>query len=452
MVGYRRSRLRTGSLCILLLPSALIGLVACAAADEPCPGRTTPHADTAYVQPIIPAPTCDKPPVIDATLTDDAWERGYHATEFWNVGLHCAPAETTEIWLCVDSEALYVAVYAHDSKPSGIRCEETKRGGHISGDDYLTVGLDQNWDGGAPYAFQVTPRGTQSESIAGGSDTKVQWRGDWTAAARVVADGWIAEMRIPFRMIRYATNQTTWGIYVARHHARTAGQWYWPPQPIRWDGTKLALLTGLRLPHGAMRPTIMPTLQSEWRDGALRTRLSLDAKYTDPRGYTGLLAWKPDFSDIEGEVESIDFSYTERAYDDKRPFFVEGGSFLPASSMFYSRRIPQFDIGIKTFGSFGDTSFGALYDTLSGERHDLAVHVGRRIATYDSVDAGYTHTVQPGLVNSVANVNGSITRPIGAGAFTAWANYFHSDTSLDSTEAMPALRHRGRLLDGGRRP
>jgi len=90
-------------------------------------------------------------------------------------------------------------------------------------------------------------------------------------------------------------------------------------------------------------------------------RAGLDTKYAITSQMTAVASINPDFSNVEQEVESIDFSYREKYYPDRRPFFQEGQDMMGGGSWsFYSRRIPQFDLGLKTYGKIGKTTIGAL--------------------------------------------------------------------------------------------
>jgi hypothetical protein len=70
--------------------------------------------------------------------------------------------------------------------------------------------------------FYLNPRGTKYARLAGGRATKLEWEGDWQAAARIVADGWTAEMAIPWSILNYPTvkGPTTIGINFLRFHKR----------------------------------------------------------------------------------------------------------------------------------------------------------------------------------------------------------------------------------------
>ncbi len=402
------------------LAAACLLLVGASVAEE--------TAGKAYRRPIIEAPVCEEPPLIDGVLDDPCWRQAYHTDEFWNTDDQCAPTERTEMWLCVDDEAFYVAVYAHDSRPEAISCQETKRGGDIGNDDFVSLAIDPDHTGEQFYIFQATANGTQKERIPGGSDSKVEWRGDWSAAARILDDGWTAEMKIPFAILRYPAGQSVWGVDIWRRHARSSNWFKWPPQPETWDDHEIAELRSLNLPIIRVRPIIMPNVQSEWHDGHFRTNISLDTKYTHRSGLTGVMSLTPDFRNIEDEVESIDFSYTERWYSDRRPFFVEGGGYMPPGEMFYSRRIEDLDLGLKLFGTVNRTSIGLLDAYSLDGRNDLALNIRHRIARDNQATVAYVRTNQPGLDNETYHLRGRYHKIIGRGSFRVSARVFESHT------------------------
>ena len=172
----------------------------------------------------------------------------------------------------------------------------------------------------------------------------------------------------------------------------------------------------------------MPNVQSEWRDGHFRTNVSLDVKHTHQSGLTGVMSLTPDFRNIEDEVESIDFSYTERWYSDRRPFFVEGGGYMPPGEMFYSRRIEDFDVGTKLFGTVGRTSVGLLDAYSLDGRNDLALNVRQDIANYHRATLAYVRTDQSGATNQTYHLGGRYRKLLGPGSFRLYGNVFQSHT------------------------
>ena len=54
-----------------------------------------------------------------------------------------------------------------------------------------------------------------------------EWDAIWSARARVVIDGWVAEIAIPFRSLSYDSTQTVWGFDVSRRLRHKNERLYW---------------------------------------------------------------------------------------------------------------------------------------------------------------------------------------------------------------------------------
>ena len=170
--------------------------------------------------PDIQAIRVDEPPAIDGLLEDPCWEQAARAEGFFCLeveGNRPSP-EVTVALLCYDETALYVAVICDDRTPGDIAANETQRGGDVDNDDSIRLRLDPWHTHGESdcYEFFVNACGTQAEEIPGGSASKIEWRGDWEAAATRTPTGWQAEMAIPFSILRYSADQEEFGIAVTR--------------------------------------------------------------------------------------------------------------------------------------------------------------------------------------------------------------------------------------------
>ena len=145
-------------------------------------------------------------------------------------------SEETEVWIAYDSDHVYFAFYAHYSEPGTMRVNRADRE-EIRGDDRMSVLFDPFLDQQRAYQFEVNGYGVQGDSLVnadgstgfsrssssssvlrggGGGSRRSSGsgmsrsgqfgiRGDrsWNAlfdtAGQIVADGWTAEMRIPFK-------------------------------------------------------------------------------------------------------------------------------------------------------------------------------------------------------------------------------------------------------------
>jgi hypothetical protein len=325
--------------------------------------------------PSIAAVQVTEPPVIDGKLDDACWQRASHVAGFWRTEHNAPELERTEAWLCYTSQAIYVAFRCYDSEPSQIKATQKKRQGSLDDDDWVGFWLDVAPDtAGFFYGFQVNPAGTQLDSTPGGTSEKIEWKGDWRAAAAVDAQGWSAEMEIPFSILRYRDGQTCFRFDVSRQLARRQDYAIWPAGFARtFDADDCARWTGVATPPVPFRSCFMPYALSVFseddEDRELLT-VGLDYKGTFPNGVVGMATINPDFRNLEDVVETIDFTYVERYLPEYRPFFQEGQGFFPPSAIFYSRRIEEFDWGLKSFGRVGRNGFGVL-DTYrrGGENH-----------------------------------------------------------------------------------
>ncbi len=346
--------------------------------------------------PVIHTVVCGTPPVIDGNLDDPCWDEAYKCEDFWRTDKDKPEPspERTRVYICYDKEALYVAFYCFDREPDKIRAMQKKRGGMIWQDDVAELGLDTYHTHKECYWFDITAGGTQYDQIPGGSGTKVEWRGDWEGASEIAEDGWVAEMAIPWKVLRFPKNTTVMGIYAARGIPHRDDIWVmWPNLGTNWDSNKMADLVNLELPEIKHPPVVLPhILGIAHQDHRREISAGLNVKQPFGSGLTASLTVNPDFETIEDEVESIDFSYTERYISDRRPFFTEGTGFFPGSSMFYTRRIEDIDAGIKIFGRTGKARVGVLDVADIGHRNDFSGKFQYDPTPNSGIWAGGVHT------------------------------------------------------------
>jgi hypothetical protein len=314
-------------------------------------------------------PTTKTAPKIDGDLSDVCWKSAFKAGDFVRFTGNAPIVEQTEAWVTTDGATLYIAFICQDEHPELMRASETQRGSSaVEGDDHVTVVIDsQNLRRGVS-SFSVNALGTQVEHLEGGTASNITWSGDWKAATKPLPDdkGWACEIAIPFQLLRHPAKSKAFGLQLARSLNREGNQMIWPALPPEGQSffSRAQFLPELRLaqPMPDQRPptVILPySLTTASTEGA-RARQGVDVKYPFSTTVTGLLAVNPDFQTVEQDVANVNFSYNEQQVPDRRPFFAEGNEFLPSSEVFYSRRIGQFDQGLKVVGREGPTSIGLV--------------------------------------------------------------------------------------------
>ncbi|MGC8833359.1 MAG: carbohydrate binding family 9 domain-containing protein, partial [Armatimonadota bacterium] len=376
--------------------------------------------DGALTKREIRAVVVNPPPVIDGDLSDLCWKEAAKAELFTDAFLGTPTKDQTVAYLGYDDKAIYVAFYAYDSQPNGIVARETKRGVKPEGEDIVAFSLDlfHTHKFADRSFFIVNPLGTQFAHLGGGRGTKLEWEGEWKAAAKIVADGWTAEMAIPWKILNYpaAKEPTTVGVNFDRYQQRTRVHSWWsnvgPQEFYDLDGHWV----GVKLPSFRSHVSLLPYMIPGWvQKEGFTSRAGLDVRYALTQGLTAVATVNPDFATVEGAVEGIDFSYGERFVPDRRPFFQEGSEIYQtggiAGRYFHSGRIPSFDLGTNLYGKITNRdTIGVLTAIDFGRRTDWLLRAKREFGPTSSADLAFINRDDEKLTNRVVVVGENFRR------------------------------------------
>ena len=289
--------------------------------------------------PLAPYRT-ETPPVLDGVLDDAVWKKAPTETGFktWTPDFAKDMREKTIVYYAYDRKNLYFAYRCYDSEPSKIKATVAARD-TIQREDWVCLNLDSFDDAQSLYAFYVNALGIQGDSRLEGGLENEDYTVDvvWYSAGRIDAEGYVVEIKIPFKSLRYrGTEPIKMGIIFERRVSRQSEQGTYPPldpalgpnfltqmRPLRFENVRhYTLLEAL--------PAVTYGRQSTLDQGALRAQkaksdLSLTAKY----GLTSQLILdgtiNPDFSQVESDAGQVDFNLRYALfYPEKRPFFLEG--------------------------------------------------------------------------------------------------------------------------------
>lgn len=410
-----------------------------------------PAVDGSIPNPPIPAVRVETPPIIDGSLDDPCWQTAPHVTTFTH---DTKPASVeTEVRMLYDTRTMYFAFVCHDPQPSTIRAEQHKRNGNMSTDDTVAVGIDPKFDKNSAYWFTTNPAGTQAEDIPGGSASKVEWRGDWHAASKITTDGWTAELAVPFDILRYPRGQRTIGLMFARYLPRLLEGTNWPVKTFYYVHDNEARWGDIEAPRIQRKPLFMPYVLGG--TGTIKSNAGMDLKYTAENNTTSLITVRPDFATIEDVVKTVDFSYNPQYLDDRRPFFTEGGDFFGSHFGFYSRSIGQVDVGAKSFGKVGNTTYALLgTERRNDERDGMASaeysfnqfssvwfqSIGFHKEGYATGNDGRMPQTDSGLAtvdNGVYRIGAHYWRPLAVNGLWTGFDYYGSRTSGGTREGDP---------------
>lgn len=322
---------------------------------------------------------------VDGRLEEEAWDRAavlegftqYEPTE----GIPAA--EETRVRVLYTDEAIYFGVLASDSRPGEIQSSVAERDRSIFGDDWVRVMLDTYNEGRQAYVFYVNPLGIQTDGLwiegmdrEGGAGIPIDFNPDfiWQSRGRVTADGWVAEIRVPYLSLQFSQkDRQDWGINVAREVRRLGYKQSWAPLSRSRSSTlsQSGVLADLRGLEPQTLLEVNPVATGKWTADRMDGRLVRD----DPRpelGFNGRwgitqnlligVTVNPDFSQVEADAPQIDVN--ERFalfFPEKRPFFLDGTEvFQTPERLVHTRRIVDPSAGMKLTGKVGSLEVGYL--------------------------------------------------------------------------------------------
>ncbi len=348
-------------------------LVACAMPAVAADTRQ-PHG----VVPLVMAVRANAPIHLDGRLDEEPWVRAAPATDFRqrDPDEGKSATERTELRIAFDDNAVYIGARMYDSTAARIVRRLSRRDDLIDV-DRITIYLDPRLDHLTGAAFDVTAAGSVSDAIIyNDSWTDTSWDAVWEAAVSVDAEGWTAELRVPFSQLRFSTaNVEAWGINVSRFIVRKNEEDWLELVPKKETGlaSRMAHLVGIRdikpprrlelLPYTVGRAEFIgPRVGDPFNDGSrLFAGTGLDMKYGLTSAFTLAATVNPDFGQVEVDPAVVNLTAFETFFEERRPFFIEGAQTLQnfgrggANSfwgfnnaepdLFYSRRIGRMPQG-----------------------------------------------------------------------------------------------------------
>ncbi|MFQ6607602.1 MAG: DUF5916 domain-containing protein [Fidelibacterota bacterium] len=305
------------------------------------------HLRIAYAMRTATAPT------IDGRLVDPEWGSAIPISSFLQLEPdNLAPAtEATEARILFDDENIYVAIRAYDSEPDKIVARLARRDAWMeaaeNSADWVGVMFDSRNDDRTAFVFAVNAAGVMIDSYVYNDDNfDLSWDGVWDVEVKIDDEGWSAEFEIPFSLFRFnAGEDHDWGFLVDRGIQRKQEYQRWPGKKRGVEGlvSRFGILKGIEDIPAPKQIEILPYVlggrQAE-NDDPLAWNMGLDVEYGLGSNATLNITFNPDFGQVEADPSILNLTAFETFYEEKRPFFIEGGSFFKQRiQQFHSRRI-----------------------------------------------------------------------------------------------------------------
>jgi hypothetical protein len=285
------------------------------------------------------------PVTVDGVLSEPVWQDGnvFTALVQRDPTEGAAPSQRTEVRIAYDDDAIYVGARLYDTAPDSIVARLARRDASIASDRFA-VYLDPHHDRRSGFYFMVNAAGTLYDgTLANDVEDDKSWDGVWSGSARIDAQGWTVEMRIPYSQLRFAKRaRDVWGVNFAREIPRRREKDYAAYRPRKASGfvSRFPDLIGLEniAPRRSIELLPYVTTQNEhldhdpgdpFNDGSrTRGKAGADLKARVASRLTLSATVNPDFGQVEIDPAVVNLTDFETFVEEKRPFFVEGASTL----------------------------------------------------------------------------------------------------------------------------
>lgn len=326
----------------------------------------------------------EKVPVLDGKLEDDVWNIDPIIKKdfitYWPVNGDLLPHKTF-VWAAYDLDNLYFAFYCFDPDPGQIKTSVCKRD-RMWNDDWIGLGLDAIGNRQGLYELFVNPNGIQGDKIrlaSTGVDDSVDWV--WYSGAQIVKDGYIVEIKIPLKNIRFQSGKNVeMAILFYRKISRLGLEGSWPEVPVGQGFLNSALKIIYDKLNHQHKIEILPSVTSgsiwsrqspqKWSSADTNNELGISLKYGITSSITAEATLNPDFSQVESDTFQVQVNRRYPIfYTEKRPFFMESSNLFNVAgtggesnlrTAVHTRKIVDPQWGGKLTGEVGNTTFAFL--------------------------------------------------------------------------------------------
>lgn len=304
---------------------------------------------------------------VDGVLDEPFWRHaGHYEIERESYPARLAPSPVrTEVYFARVNDDLMISFKAYDPEPEMIQAPLRDRDG-IERDDYVGISLDLAGKMLTTYEFYVSASGVQADWVRNRVDgTRARdWDANWDSAARVDAQGYTVEMRIPLTEMEIPTGvRDLKRLVVFKRHY---------PREVRHHLGRLAIIKPVAnplLPEQNVNVIPSVTFLNEWSRNAVKrtdweseddSALGLDLEYKLTPSLGLLATFNPNYLEVEADLTetSINDPFTPLV-PEKRPFFTRGiETFGTLYDLVYTRNVEDPRAGLKLAGIVGDVTTG----------------------------------------------------------------------------------------------
>lgn len=299
------------------------------------------------------------PMLVDGELNEPAWGKADTTGNFWMKYPRDdvkADQHRTIVRVAYDENFLYLSAVAFDS--SKYIGQSLKRDLNLDENDGVGFVIDPVNKKTNGFYFAVSAYNVQTDDLVGNNfgDLNLSWDNKWYSATKHYTDHYVVEVAIPFKTLRYDSENTVWGINFIRSDLKANQFHTWTHVPVNFPGYDLGYLGALVWdqppPAAGSNIALVPyTTGSVSTDNAAGSgglkgdfNAGLDAKIALSSKMNLDLTVNPDFSQVEVDRQQTNLTRFNLFFPERRFFFLENDDVFssmgtPPARPFYSRRI-----------------------------------------------------------------------------------------------------------------
>ena len=279
---------------------------------------------------------------VDGRLDDPAWKSAipYEGYFFQHEPHDREPSsEKTKVMVLQDEDTIYFGIQAYYKDPDQIVAAGFRRDKDVMTGDNVELLIDTFRDNRNCYAFVTNPLSGEQDAIISdeGNDINKSWDCVWRVKSSMNAEGWSAEMAIPFKSLKFKAGETgEWGLNITRNIKYCNETTYLVPIPRglghngKFKGELFAGLKNIKLPSQTLNLSLQPYLRGggSWiRKPEHKSDSEFDGGFDVRYHVTPQImfdaTYNTDFAQIEAEQEVVNVTRFNVYLPEKRDFFLE---------------------------------------------------------------------------------------------------------------------------------
>lgn len=314
---------------------------------------------------------------IDGVMNDAEWKLAKPISDFTQIEPYQGkePSHRTEVRVLYNKNYLYVGIFARDSLgKKAIRATDFKRDFSFRQHDLVALSFDGFNDKRNAMALVTNPYGVQRDFLSFDDIYyDIDWDGLWRVRTSRTDSGWVAEMAVPWKTLRYPKTDSltqNWGFNVFRNRRLTNEQTAFSPYPRSFTNTRMdyaGVLTNLQPPPPSTNLRIQPYFLTSFdryknfdnKPNENTYKLGGEIKWAiNPNAILDITA-NTDFAQADADRQVNNVTRFSVFFPERRQFFLENASLfgvgvgpnedLSGGTMrvqpFFSRRIGLDDNG-----------------------------------------------------------------------------------------------------------